>query len=219
MLGVVLQLITILFSILAVIAALIAGSILAGSDGLEIGARVDSPYAVVFGAPDGATPGADRFVTVADDRIVTRGNWPVGEEARQLQAVPEVHVEVTVAREDRDTRVVAVAALALGLSIAWIALRIIRRIVEGAIAGNPFDVANPARFRALAALTLTSFAVFDVGARIIDRTLDSDIDVSVSAPPPGWPAVVVLALVLGSLGEIFRVGAARDVVDRLPHDP
>ena len=217
MLGVVLQLASILFSVLAVIGVLIAGSILAGSEGLEIGATVDSPYAVVFGAPDGAAPGTDRFVTVVDDRIVVRGNWPIGEEARQLQAVPEVHVDVTVEREDRDTRVVAVVALVLGFSIAWIALRILRRIVDGAVAGDPLDAANPGRFRALAALTIAAFAVFDVGARIIDRTLDSDVDVSVSAPPPGWPAVVVVALVLGSLGEIFRTGAQASG-DRLPHD-
>lgn len=212
MLGVVLQLLTILFSVLAVIVVLIAGSIIAGSEGLEIGARVDSPYTVVFGTLEGDALGTDRYLAVNDDRIVTRGNWPTGEEARQLRATPDVTVDVTVTREDQDTRLVSVAVLLLGFAIAWLALRILRRIVDGAVRGDPFDAANPRRFRALGALAVGAFGVFDIGSRIIDRTLDSDVEVSVSAPPPGWVAVVVIALVLATLGEIFREGAQLDEI-------
>lgn len=181
-------------------------------------ATIDEPYTVVFGT---AGPGGgqllDSYVGVDGDNIVTYGNLPIGEENWFFSGeAPEVAVQISVDREDRDTRIVVVLGILIALLLVWAIVAPLRLLVESARDGAPFAVENPGRLRVAAAAVVGLKIVSWIGARIVDRTLDVFPPVRVVDPGPGWTVtVVVIAVALLALAEVFRVGARLQEADDL----
>lgn len=180
------------------VAVPLAALALTGRGSFSLDAVVEPPYTV--GLDQG------RSVEVPAGGAVAYKNFEPGEERRFLRDAPTVHTRITIDRDDLDTRAVGVLVAASWLSLAWVALTSLRRIVGTARSGNPFVAGNVRRLRWLAASALAFPVVTYVATRLLDLTLDTDPAVHLRSPGPGWWLYGVLGLALLTLAEIFGHG-------------
>lgn len=185
-----------------------AAVVIAGHGSIELEAEVEDPYTVIFGLPDnGAELPHTPYVGVARDRIVVHGNFPVaGEEKEHVRDAPRVRTRMTVAPEDRDTRVAVVVMVVLLLGLAWVAVGNLRRVVRSAREGNPFEDRNVVRLRCLAGVAVGTRIVTALAANMLDRLADFDVDVRIRDVGPSWWLAVGVALGLLALAEVFGAG-------------
>lgn len=181
--------------------------VLSGRGSVTITSVLSAPYTV--GLED------DRSITVGAAGTVTAySNFESGEESRYFDAAPTVTAPVLLDRDDTDSRIVGVIGVLALLTLAWVALLQLRRIVGSARHGDPFDPRNVARFRWLAAAALVARLVLEAGERILTRTLDVDIPVEASLARTGWLPVFGAVLGLLALSEIFRTGSELRAFER-----
>jgi hypothetical protein len=161
---------------------------LTGRSHVTVPVSVRPPYDVVFS--DGKEVGVD---------------FPVLREG-ELREPDSVRSEVTVGRDDRDTRAVLAATWALLGGCAWAGLVALRRIVRSAWVSDPFICANVRRLRLLGVVVVA----WPVITRVSTRALESTLDVVPLVKPvmvgPGWWPPLLLGLGLFALAEVWRVG-------------
>jgi len=181
--------------------------VLSGRGSVTITSVLEAPYSVGFEN--------DRSITVgAAGNVTAYTNFEIGEESRYFDAAPKVTAPVLLDREDTDSRIVGVIGIRSLLTLAWVALLQLRRIVRSARDGDPFDPRNVARFRWLAATVLVAWLVLEAGERILTRTLDVDIPVEASLTQTSWLPVLGVTLGLLALSEIFRAGSELRAFER-----
>ncbi len=179
---------------------------LAGHGEFSLDARLDPTYRVTFA--DG------RAIGVADGHNVEYYNFPFGREGKSLGDPLNIDTKVRVGLHDTDTRVVLAVAIVALLAISWFGLANLRRIVQTARAGDPFDPRNANRLRWIAGLGVAAVIVARVTAAIVNHTMEADEPMHVRIPTPGWLLVVTAVLGLLALAEVFREGAALRELER-----
>jgi hypothetical protein len=169
---------------------------------ITVPATVEPPYRVQFA--DG------RWVDVTgDDRVSARGDFPrAGAEGRFPGDVPRVHTKVEVDRHDRDTRTVLAVTVAVVFALLWFGLVNVRRIVDTAHRGDPFDARNPRRLQLVAVAVAAVALVGRVAPAVVNETLDAEVPVHVGFGRLNWFAVLTAVLALLALAEVFRRGSS-----------
>jgi hypothetical protein len=171
---------------------------LSGRGDMFVSATLDDPYAVEFA--DG------RRVDVSDG-VGAYSNFEIGKESESIADVPVVRLLLKIKRVDLASRGVFLAFVAGLLAAAWVGIINLGRIVQSTIGGRPFADENARRLRWLGGAILALPAIDLIRTALLDRTLDVDLPVSVSALGPAW-ALVLVGIGMFALAEVF-VEAAR----------
>jgi hypothetical protein len=127
--------------------------------------------------------------------------------APRITGEPKLTAQAEVGEEDNDTRVVTYIAIVLLLGATWLGLTNLRRVVRSARDGQPFDPQNSARMRWVAVAVGGAAVTYRLMAFVVDRTLDSPVPVHVSSSTPGLLTLLLVALGLFALAEVFRAGS------------
>lgn len=196
--------------------AVVLGAVVASGKGtLRIDARLDPPYSIgLDGPPADVAEGFGRRIDVGGDGIAAYVNLPIGEERAVFDDAPRVHASIVVPRDDRDTRVLALAVGLGWLTLAWVGLENLRRVVAAALAGEPFHARNVGRLRWVAGTVLLFAALSQMFVRLIERSLDTTEAVTPIFTGTPWWILVVVGMGLLALAEVFRVGSDLHELER-----
>jgi hypothetical protein len=118
-----------------------------------------------------------------------------------------LHVTLRVAPNDRDSRVAMSVGLLAAIALGWVGLVAVRRLVHSARMGDPFNRRNVARLRCLAAVVVAIPAVGWVLNLVLEHTRDWTREFNVDVANIGVAPVLIAALAIVALAEIFREGA------------
>jgi hypothetical protein len=196
-----------LLLIVSLLLAPLAILALTGHGSITFESRLQPPYRVTF--DDG------RSIKVGDAGTnVEYFNFPEGREGRSLADPLHVDTKITVGRDDTDTRVILVAAIGALLALSWFVLVSLRRIVQTARAGDPFDPRNANRLRWIAGLGLLAVVVVRVASAVVEHTLEADEPIHIRLAGPSWVLVLTGLLGLLALAEVFREGAELRELER-----
>ena len=189
-----LGLLMVLAGIGSLIAIATAPATIGGSQGVGLNASVDPPFRV--SGSHLTSLAVDASGHVIDDR---------SNEERSFERA-RLTVNAHIPPHDRDSRVVIVSALLLGVAGWWAGLIALRRIVAAARDGDPFNRRNVGRLRLLAGLLFATPLLVAVANRILEGTFDSRV-VHPHVAEVNTATMVVIALGVFVLGEVFRKGA------------
>ena len=89
-----------------------------------------------------------------------------------------------------------------------------RRIVRWSRDGDPFDARNVARLRVLAALFVLVPVGTQITAWLLEAAVETAPDVQVAVASPDWGILLLVALGLLALAQVFREGVALRDLDR-----
>jgi hypothetical protein len=150
-------------------------------------------------------------VPVSIDELNGRATarWSAQPETYGLKDV-QGDVEIPVNTAPTSLLVVTWLAWAAMCALTLLMLRHARGLVRRVRSGTPFDAQNALVLRRLGVLLLlqylvNAFYVFGVSSWLVSKLSDSSVSLS-SAPYANW-SVLLAALVLMTLSEIFRRGA------------
>lgn len=118
----------------------------------------------------------------------------------------DMHLNVHIPRDDRDSRQVVAFGFLAVIALWWVGLLALRGVVRSARDGNPFDERNIGRLRRLAGIIATPLLVGLLN-RLLESTFDSQIVTPRLARVDTVPLVLIGVVVL-ALAEVFREGAA-----------
>jgi hypothetical protein len=201
----VLRVVMVLLVAATVLALPLAALFVTGRGPIAIPVHVDPPYSVGFSG--------DRAIEVGGpNRITAYINFPVGEEFDHFGDAPVISATVKVGADDMDTRLVLSGVGAGLLALAWGGVINLRRLVASARSGDPFDPSNVARLRMVGVCIGTVPMMLWLTTLLLDRTLDVDPSVTPVSDPRVW--LVVLALGLVALAEVFREGTVLRRLER-----
>jgi len=119
----------------------------------------------------------------------------------------DVHVNVHIPRDDRDSRQVVAFGFLAVIALWWVGLLALRSVVRSARDGKPFDERNANRLRRLAGVIILTPLLVGLLNRLLESTFDSEL------VTPGLARIDTVALVLIGVGvlalaEVFREGTA-----------
>lgn len=187
-----LRLMTVVFAVGTIVFAATFVALVSGSGGVGVDATLEPPLAISL--DDGQT-------------IALEADGQAEDRALDIEQA-ELRAKVRLGEDDIDARVVvALSGVAL-ITVFWIALLTIRRIVRSARKGNPFDGRNVFRLRVLAALFVLVPVGSEVGRRLLSSTVDADARLEISTGSPDWGVFLLVALGLWALAEVFSEGVA-----------
>jgi hypothetical protein len=171
-----------------------------GHGEVTLPARLDPPFAVEL-------PSEAAILVDGNGRPSVYEGFPIGDEKEFLNDRLAVATKVTVDDDDADTRAAAMITVVAFFGLTWLGLVNLRRIVQSARAGDPFNRANPGRLRWLAAAVVASGVAVRVAIGVMDARLDEHLPVQLASPGPGLIAYLLVGLGLLALAEIFRSGS------------
>ena len=193
-----LKVVTAVFAIgtVAFVATLVP--LVTGSAGVGVDGTIEPPLTIA--TPDGAA------IDVA----------PSGEVAARTLDLESARIDATMrlGEDDTDARlVVALSGVAL-IAAFWTGLIVTRRIVRSARDGDPFDARNVTRLRVLAALFVLVPVGTQITAWLLEAAVETAPDVQVAMASPDWGILLVVALGLLALAQVFREGVTLRDLDR-----
>ncbi len=196
MLNTLLNVAVVFFAIGTLVAVGTAPATITGS-GIGLNATVDPPFAVTSVA-DGPS-----FRVSSDGEV----GGTVSDNGRPLKIErSKLTVNVHVAKSDRDTRVLLVVGLLAMIGLAWTGLLALRKVVRVARDGDPFDKRNVGRLRLLGGVLIAAPVVVWLLNRMLEGTFEPRAVHPSVARVDALP-IVVIALSVFALAEVFRAGA------------
>jgi hypothetical protein len=198
--------VNLLLALVTVLAVPLLALALTGHASMTVDANLTPPYTVDLAGA--------RSVVVTPSWFEYK-NFPIGDERSTLgDDGLNVHTKAKIGRDDIDSRIVVATALVVVLTLAWLGLVNLRRIVHSARAGDPFDLRNVNRLRRVAYVVFAVPVIAFVLTRVINHTLESDVPLRVTTPGiNAWPYVIV-GVGLLALAEVFREGTELRVLER-----
>src|SRR2546421_83184 len=199
-----LRLATWVLALISVILVALLGLTLTGRGTIRLDAEAAGPYAVRFHTQPGPLPGTfaefEPTLEVRDNGAIGAFvNVPGVPEGRSIGVAPKVDLQVTVLKDDTDSRAVLVVAATLLLALTWLGIVNLRRVVRTARDGEPFDPRNARRLQWLAIVVVAAVVVARASAVIINHTIEADVPVHISMPGPTLLTVLVVVLALLAL--------------------
>ena len=182
-------------TILAIAFLLLA---LTGRGSMTVEADLDEPYVIEFA--DG------RRVGIAGN-MTTFENFEIGRERDLLADVGNVGLTVKISSTDLDTRLTLGTMLVLWLAAAWLGLQGLSQVVGAAARGSAFADDNPKWLRRLGAALIAVPVVSIVGTYILERTIETDIPISVSIAGTTTWVMAAIGLAVFALAEVFAEAA------------
>lgn len=166
--------------------------------GVGVHATVVGPYSVT--SPSGPAFTHSNHEVDNDRRRLVNGRVIEVEDS-------SLHVTLRVPAEDSDTRLAMSVGLVAAIALGWVGLIAVRRVVHSARVGDPFNRANVARLRCLAAVVVAIPAVGWLLNRRLEQTFDVTYESKIEVVNFGVAPVLIAALAVLALAEIFREGA------------
>jgi len=170
------------------------GVAVSGRGSMSVQAHLDDPF----------------FLELADGRRVgisgnstTFENFEIGREPEVLGDVGPVGLTINVSRSDTDSRFV-IGAIVLGwLAAGWLGLHSLGRVVTETMAGHTFSDESPASLRRLGIAILAVPAIGLIGTFVINRTIETDVPISVAFSGTSTWVLIAVAVGVFALAEIF----------------
>jgi hypothetical protein len=184
----------------------------------DVGVKFETPYSVCWGSavsaehpcPIGTHGGA---VSMTPDGGINSFGPPIVNPDKDgflsPTPTPSVYEQISITKSDTDSRVAYLVIEEAVLALLVVFFLALHRVVGSAREGEPFRATNVRRLRYAGVSVALLWVVYQVGARVLNHTLDrlpSYPNFHVTAGGPGYVFTLFVGVALLGLAEVFRAG-------------